>query len=134
MRQASLRQGRAFLDALSDAFPHADLADLRRAGRAEALHFAPALGRAFARLGASRDQTCGVYLHGLMRDQAAAALRLGILGPRATQALQARALARAEARLRDREPPHWRDARRSAPLAETGQGLHGFLYSRLFQN
>jgi urease accessory protein len=134
VRQASLRQGRALVDALADTFPHADLSSLREAGRREALHFAPALGRAFSRLGATRAQACDAYLHGLMRDQSAAALRLGILGPRAAQALQARALARSEARREGTEPPHWREARRSAPLAEAGQGAHGFLYSRLFQN
>jgi urease accessory protein len=134
VRVASLRQARALIDALAETFPHADLADLRRAASAETLHFAPAMGRALARLGASREQACEVYLHGLMRDQAAAALRLGLLGPRATQGLQARVLARSTERLRGTRPAPWTEARRSAPLAEAGQGGHGFLYSRLFQN
>jgi urease accessory protein len=143
MRTASLRQARAFIDALCETFPHcADQADGSLAAlRSESaridgmLHFTPALGRALAVLGASREQACTLYLHGLVRDQAAAAVRLGIVGPRAAQALQARALQQARARLGDGSGlPSPRAARRTAPLVETGQGGHGFLYSRLFQN
>jgi urease accessory protein len=137
MRTASLRQARAFIDALCETYPRGDLDALRvEAARADGLlHFAPALGRALALLGASREQACTLYLHGLVRDQAAAAVRLGLVGPRAAQAIQARVLDRATLRLGDGAGlPSPREARRTAPLVETGQGGHGFLYSRLFQN
>lgn len=140
MRTASLRQARALVDALIDAFSlspahplRALQADAARPG--SILHFAPALGHALASLGATRAQACQLYLHGLARDQAAAAVRLGIVGPRAAQTLQARCMARADARLDDTARlPAPRHARRTAPLVEAGQGGHGFLYSRLFQN
>jgi urease accessory protein len=150
MRTASLRQARAFLDALGDTFPHAGIEALRmqraraeaataavdaHTARAETIHFALVLGRALALLGASREQTCCLYLHGIIRDQAAAAVRLGLVGPRAGQELQARAMRGATERLGDASAlpaPH--AARRTAPLVETGQGGHDFLYSRLFQN
>jgi urease accessory protein len=149
MRTASLRQARAFLDALGDTFPNAGIEALRKqrtqaeavaaldaqTARAETLHFALVLGRALALLGASREQSCCLYLHGIIRDQAAAAVRLGLVGPRAGQELQARAMRGATERLGDASAlpaPH--AARRTAPLVETGQGGHDFLYSRLFQN
>ncbi len=159
MRTASLRQARALLDALGDTFPHPGIEALRSmranqamqekgahhaattttatttAAAAENLHFALALGRALALLGASREQTCSLYLHGIIRDQAAAAVRLGLVGPRAGQELQARAMRGAAERLGDGSAlPAPREARRTAPLVETGQGGHDFLYSRLFQN
>jgi urease accessory protein len=144
MRTASLRQGRAFVDALIDAFLDVSTVDADhplRALQADAarpdsiLHFAPALGFALATLGASRVQACNLYLHGLARDQAAAAVRLGIVGPRAAQTLQARCLAHATLRLGDGVSiPAPRLARRTAPIVDAGQGGHGFLYSRLFQN
>lgn len=137
MRTASLRQARAFIDALHDAFAPPGLSRLREeAARADGtLHFAPAMGAALGILGASRETTCALYLHGIARDQAAAAVRLGLVGPRAAQALQARATARVAARVGDGSGlPAPYAARRTAPLVETGQGGHGFLYSRLFQN
>jgi len=147
MRTASLRQARALVDSVIDTFAEAgseDTADITTALRPlredaarpdAALHFAPALGYALAALGASRAQACTLYLHGIARDQAAAAVRLGLVGPRAAQALQARALARAAENLGEcLNLPAPRHARRTAPIVETGQGGHGFLYSRLFQN
>jgi urease accessory protein len=144
LRTASLRQGRALVDALIDAFleprtvdaDHKLLTLQADAARPDSLlHFAPALGYSLATLGASRLQACNLYLHGLARDQAAAAVRLGIVGPRAAQTLQARCLARAAQRLGDGTAiPTPRRARRTAPLVDAGQGGHGFLYSRLFQN
>jgi urease accessory protein len=146
VRKASLRQGRALLDSLSETFAHAGLKQLKQAASKTYtlhngvpmsewdLHFVPALGRSLGLLGASVEQACWVYLHGLIRDQMAAAMRLGLLGPRSAQAIQARALAAAETRLRDAVIPPYRDAWRTSPLVEAGQGGHGFLYSRLFQN
>jgi urease accessory protein len=140
MRTASLRQARALIDVLCETFSadggqalHALRDDTERAGGN--LHFAPALGRALAVIGATREQACTLYLHGIIRDQAAAAVRLGIVGPRAAQVLQARVLQHAAHLLGDGSGlPAPRAARRTAPLVEAGQGGHGFLYSRLFQN
>jgi urease accessory protein len=134
VRKASLRQGRALLDSLSETFPHPGLKTLKRSGPEGDLHFVPALGRALGLLGASMEQACWVHLHGLIRDQIAAVMRLGLLGPRSAQTLQASALAAAEARLRGVSLPPYREAWRTSPLVEAGQGGHGFLYSRLFQN
>jgi urease accessory protein len=101
----------------------------------EPLHYAIAFGRSLALLGADAAETCRLYLHGIARDQAAAAVRLGLVGPRIAQGMQARAAGRAMEELGDASRlPAPRDARRTAPAVETGQGIHGFLYSRLFQN
>jgi urease accessory protein len=137
-RTASLRQARALVELLAGLHPAPGLDALRArcAGAArEPLHYAIAFGRALALLGADAAETCRLYLHGIARDQAAAAVRLGLVGPRIAQGLQARAAGRAMEDLGDASGiPHPRDARRTAPAVETGQGLHGFLYSRLFQN
>ncbi len=138
IRTASHRQARAFVDLLAGLFPRPELDELRArcaAATGYPLHYAIAFGRALALLGADAAETCRLYLHGIARDQAAAAVRLGLVGPRVAQGMQARAAGAVmdelgdAARLAD---PF--EARRTAPAVETGQGLHGFLYSRLFQN
>ncbi len=137
IRAASLRQGRALIDVLCATFPGTGVAGLRLHARSdqERTHYVTAMGSGLAALGASLAQACGLYLHGLARDQVNAAVRLGLTGPKTAQQLQARALERAMARLGDAPVfPRPRDARRSAPLIEAGQGAHVFLYSRLFQN
>ena len=136
VRKASLRQGRALLDSLSETFASPGIKALKNTASAIEwdLHFVPVLGRSLALLGASAQQACWVYLHGLIRDQMAAAMRLGLLGPRSAQSIQARTLAVAEGRLKDTTPLPYREAWRTSPLVEAGQGGHGFLYSRLFQN
>ena len=139
IRTASLRQARALLDVAAETFPNAGIETLqaRREAAPAALHYVPVLGRVLALLGATRGQACRLYLHGLLRDQAAAAVRLGIVGPRAAQAMQANALRIAEAELGGDAAsavPPVSAARRTAPLVETGQGGHAWLYSRLFQN
>jgi urease accessory protein len=142
IRTASLRQARAFVDLLSGLFPRPGLDALRARcsaqgmeGGKEPLHYAVAFGRALALLGADAAETCRLYLHGIARDQAAAAVRLGLVGPRVAQGMQARAAGSAMEALGDASLlPRPGDARRTAPAVETGQGLHGFLYSRLFQH
>ncbi len=142
MRTASLRQARALLDVAVETCAHPGISALRAhrenaSGDSAPLHYAPALGRVLGLLGASRAQACLLYLHGLVRDQAAAAVRLGIIGPRAAQAMQAEALRTAEAEIGGEAAsavPPVSAARRTAPLVETGQGGHAWLYSRLFQN
>lgn len=144
IRTASLRQARALIDVAAETFPVPGLGELqarREAAAAHAsfppFHYVPVFGRVLALLGAARGQTCRLYLHALLRDQAAAAVRLGIVGPRAAQVMQAQALHVAEAGLGDESAsavPSIPAARRTAPLVETGQGGHGWLYSRLFQN
>jgi urease accessory protein len=146
VRTASLRQARALVDLRAGLFPQPGLDALRARCAAqggaqggeraqEPLHYVVAFGRALALLGADAAETCRLYLHGIARDQAAAAVRLGLVGPRIAQGMQARAAGRAMEELGDASRlPAPRDARRTAPAVETGQGIHGFLYSRLFQN
>lgn len=136
LRKASLRQGRVYLDLLRELFPDPELDALRKNADANRwpLHFAPALGLGLAVTGISVEETCAVYLHGLIRDQVAAIVRLGLLGPRACQSMQARILSRSQNRVDLAGIPSPEDARRTSPIVEVGQGGHEFLYSRLFQN
>jgi urease accessory protein len=138
IRTASLRQARAFVDLVASLYPRPGLEALRaRCGEssADSLHYVVAFGRALALLGADAVEACRLYLHGAARDQAAAAVRLGLIGPRLAQGMQARATGRAMDALGDASRvPSPASARRTAPAVEAGQGIHGFLYSRLFQN
>ena len=138
IRTASLRQARAFVELVASLHPRPGLEALRaRCGEtsADSLHYAIAFGRALALLGADAAETCRLYLHGVARDQAAAAVRLGLVGPRLAQGMQARTAQGAMDALGDASRvPGPDDARRTAPAVETGQAIHGFLYSRLFQN
>ena len=129
IRKASLRQGKALLSILPEIFPRPEFESLRHDAESREcpLHFAMVFGRGLGILSASQNETRDVYLHGLMRDQMAAVLRLGLLGPRSTQTLQAKILAKLRF-------PEEREAWRTAPLVDVGQGGHNFLYSRLFQN
>jgi urease accessory protein UreF len=68
------------------------------------------------------------------RDQIAAAVRLGLLGPAAAQKIQAQILERVEANPDlDAELPV-DSATKTSPFGEVGPGCHGFLYSKLFRN
>ncbi len=137
IRKASLRQGRACLNLLCELFPNPGLEALKTNADANqwTLHFALALGRSLSLMGISRMETCWVYLHGLVRDQVAAVVRLGLLGPRTAQSMQAGVLAQSLKRIGEGlNLPTPKNAWRTAPLIEVGQGGHEFLYSRLYQN
>ena len=138
VRKASLRQGRALLDLLREVFPNPELEFLKThvEDREYPLHFAPTLGRGLAMLGASRNETQSLYLHSLLRDQMAAVLRLGLLGPHSTQSMQSKILASVKLPQENvtSAQPEKLEAWRAAPLVDVGQGGHNFLYSRLFQN
>jgi len=137
IRKASLRQGRTFLDLLDDLFPNPEFKRLRQRSESEKwpLHFALALGHSLALMEVSKIQTCWIYLHAQIRDQIAAIVRLGLLGSKSAQAMQARVMDAASQRIGEGSNLSTIEtAWRTAPLIEVGQGAHGFLYSRLFQN
>jgi urease accessory protein len=137
LRKASLRQGRVFLDLLAEIRPAPELEAFRAQAEAAVwpLHFSLALACGMACLGATWEETRWLYLHGMLRDQVAAAVRLGLLGPAAAQSLQAALMSRLHGSGESgTNSQNYREACRVAPLVDVGQGCHGFLYSRLFQN
>jgi len=141
--RASAAAGGALLRAVSVAFPEspaaAALAELRE-GCAR-LRVPPqgavALGVALAGLGVSDRSTAAAGMHLMLRDACAAATRLGLVGPMACAALQAR-LAQAGQRLLRQaleegvvEPE---EAASSHPLADVLQAGADSLGARLFQS
>ncbi len=136
MRKASLRQGKTLLDLLVSLYAHPDLFGLQVVLERESrpAHFLPLLGFALAALGAELAEAQSLYVYLQVRDQISATVRLGLLGPRAAQALQSRLLAKAQSTLPEYAKLRHEAAWKTAPLLEVGQGCHQFLYSRLFQN
>lgn len=132
--EAGLEQGRAGLDLLAAMLPGgAELAGkLRLSGGP--LHWLPVLGYCLGAAGASLRPLRRLHGFMLVRDQIAAAVRLGLLGPGAAQKIQASLLAGLEAHPDLDAGRSVEEAAKSSPFGEVGPGCHGFLYSKLFRN
>lgn len=122
--RASRAQGRAFL-----------LAAEAMLGVQVALpcgHLAAAIGAALA--GIARDDVRRLAVFGAVRSAAAAAVRLGAIGPLRAQRLLAGTAATIEHALDETAALTSRDAASVAPLLEAAQSAHDRLYTRMFQS
>ncbi len=126
--RASRSQGRAFLLAVEALTAAPKLAPARWA------HVAPAMGAALARLGVGRDDARQLFLFGAVRAALSAAVRLGVVGPLAAQAV----LFGLHGTLGEvlAATASWRsdDAALVSPVVELAQAAQDRLYSRLFQS
>lgn len=134
--RASRVQGRAHLDACVRAFALPALTALRDALRAARAprHHAPLFGASLRTLGLARDDALRLYLHGVLRGAASAAVRLSLVGPAEAQGLiagRAATLDRVLAECGSRRVP---DQAQTAPLHDLLLAGHDRLYSRLFQS
>lgn len=129
--RASRVQGRAFLNSASRIF---GLATTTAAAHLEFAHFAPVFGAVTRALAVKQSTAAELFLFQTLRGLAAAAIRLGIVGPLEGQALQHRLSphCREMLVLTDGRTPE--DAAAVAPLLEIWQGGQDRLYSRLFQS
>jgi len=133
MRKASFSQGRGWLRAFNVVFPAHDLQPVRE--RLSRLgigpHYLPLMAGSLAIVGATENQARELYFFTLLRDQMAAAIRLGLIGPAAAQSVQARLETLLHPRVMEGAdlPP-----RRFAPLMDLAQTLQPMLYTKLFQN
>lgn len=124
LRRSSLAQGEAWLR----LNPQVTL------GITAPRHFVPVLAASAAQCRAGVDDLRALYLHLVLRDQIAAAVRLGLVGANQAQSLQTS--------LGPVGHPEWmtspiassQEASRGAPVLELVQALHSDLYVRLFQN
>jgi urease accessory protein len=138
-RRASVAAGGALLRAGAAAFPEhgACLGALRARCLAPAApHGAPVFGFLCGALSVGRAAAARAALFCALRDACSAATRLGIVGPMAAAALQARVAPRCEALLQGAlaaavQPE---DAASAAPLADALQAGHDALFARLFQS
>lgn len=133
MQKASFAQGRGWIRVFSNLFPEADIQPLRSRLRELGLgpHFLPLLAASLKNVGATLEQARDLYLFTLLRDQASAAIRLGLTGPAAAQALQSRLEIKIGTML-EKKPPAAPE--RFTPLMDLAQMLQPTLYTKLFQN
>lgn len=133
--RASRAQGQAWLRATLAAFPRAvaPLAEEVRRSRLPG-HLGPVFGALLARLGATERDSRRLFLFQGARAAISAAVRLGVVGPLAAQALLSHASDAAEAALVATCELRPEEAASSAPLLELLQGHQDRLYSRLFQS
>lgn len=133
---ASLVTGKNWLRLLDGMYKNAGLAALRQrfvAGELP-LHFTLVFALSLQRIGFVLEQAKRLLLFQTLRDQVSAAVRLGLVGP-----LQAARRLRdlneqGEAALARVDSLTYRQAYRAVPQLDIAQGMHGYLYSRLFQS
>ena len=134
--RASLLTGKTWMRLFDSMYPEANLATWCRSIQAQALplHFTVVFAQSLKSAGFAAADTQRLFMFQTLRDQMSAAVRLGIVGP--LQAAQRqrhlvyygeRALERVAGRA------YWQAAR-STPQLDIAQGVHGYLYSRLFQS
>jgi urease accessory protein len=134
LRRASLAQGEAWMRLYRDSHPEASLKERDTTGTHQPLHFIAALASTAAAEGLLEAELRELYLHLVLRDQVAAAVRLGLLGANQAQSLQTQVAKQTCQRWRERQVSLPEDAVRCAPVLETVQALHPHMYVRLFQN
>ena len=127
--RASRLQGRAFLNSASRIY--GTVVNFATVG--DPCHFAPTFGAVLRVLSLSRSAAAHLFMFQCLRAIAAAAVRLGIVGPMEAQAIQHRLAPRAREILTATENRGIEEIASTAPILEIWQGSHDRLYSRLFQ-
>jgi urease accessory protein len=127
--RASRLQGRAFLNSASRIYGAA--ANLP--AMPERCHLAPTFGAVTRMLSVARPTAEHLFIFSNLRSVAAAAVRLGIIGPMEGQAMLHRLAPRACEMLALVEGRGIDEVTATSPLLEIWQGGHDRLYSRLFQ-
>jgi urease accessory protein len=134
--RASLLTGKTWLRLFDSLYPAANLGTWCRSIQAQnlPLHFTIVFAQSLKSAGFAAADAQRLFMFQTLRDQMSAAVRLGIIG--SLQAAQRqrhlidygeRALERVAGRA------YWQAAR-STPQLDIAQGVHSYLYSRLFQS
>jgi urease accessory protein len=133
--RGSRAQGQAFLFGAAHAFPSPALTAFRRKLLGEKLpgHFAPVFGVVVRAVGISHALGVRLYLFLALRSLLGSAVRLGIVGPMAAQALQSSLAGDAEQIGLRCASLRVADAAQISPVLDVLHGAHDRLYSRLFQ-
>ena len=133
MQKASFAQGRGWLRIFGELFPETDVQALRIQLKELGLgsHYLPLFTASLKMAGATEGQIRELYLFTLLRDQTSAAIRLGLIGPSAAQAMQSRLERKLGEKLVE---PLSVDPQRFTPLLDLAQMLPPSLYTKLFQN
>lgn len=136
MRKASITQGRSLLQAVKAVYPEHNFQEVVRVLQERGLftHYAAVFGIVSRTIGLSHIQTLSAYAYIALRDQASAAIRLGLLGPHEAQRILRESLGHVDEiidRVKDLE---YQQAFKTAVALEIAQAHHPKLYSHLFQN
>jgi urease accessory protein len=145
LRRASVAQGSALLRLVADGALAPTRAaqelfrGLRRTDAASGASriqgfAAPVFGALTRVLGFGATDAQRMFLFMALRDVMSAAVRLSLVGPMAAQHIQFRCYEGLEVILRTYKDKPVADAHQCMPVADTAQGLHDTLYSRLFNS
>lgn len=145
-RKASTAQGSALMRVAAAVFSETQpcLKTMREASlslnglgcgkgkRVVCFHHAPIFGLVFGVLGMGGMTAQRAYMYTTMRDVISAATRLNLVGPLGAAVLQHRMAKVAEAMVLKWRDRSVEDSCQVAPLLDTVQGCHAYLFSRLF--
>ena len=133
-RKASIAQGSALVRVAAAAISQVPALKIMRDASlgGVAFHHAPIFGLICGLLGFDSEASQRTYVFITMRDVISAATRLNLVGPVGTAVLQHQMAAVAEDVSNRWMNRKVEEACQSAPLLDTVQGCHGYLFSRLF--
>ncbi len=133
--RGSRAQGQAFLLAAANTFSCPRLRSFRTTVTRQRLaaHFAPVFGVVLSALQVSHASCVRLFLFISLRTLLGSAVRLGLIGPLAAQALQTRLVPEAERVAVRCAALGVAEVAQTCPLLDVWHGAHDRLYSRLFQ-
>lgn len=135
-RKASASQGAALLRVAASVFSEAPLLrkirDSFMGSREVSFHHAGVFGLICGLTGFDSDTSQRAYMFITMRDVISAAMRLNLIGPLGASVLQHEIAPVAEEMARRWMDRSAEEAFQTAPLLDTVQGCHSYLFSRLF--
>ncbi|XVF64433.1 hypothetical protein PTKIN_Ptkin09bG0169300 [Pterospermum kingtungense] len=135
-RKASVSQGSSLMRVAASVFAEfPSLKSMRDASIGSgtvSFHHAPVFGLISGVIGMDSGSSQRAYMFITMRDVISAATRLNLVGPLGAAVLQHQIAPVAEALTTKWMDRPVEDACQTAPLLDTIQGCHGYLFSRLF--
>lgn len=136
-RKASVSQGSSLMRVAASVFTEIpSLKSIRdvsiSSGVVVSFHHAPVFGLVCGLVGMDSGTSQRAYMFMTMRDVISAATRLNLVGPLGAAVLQHQIAPVAEAMFEKWMDRPVEDACQTAPLLDTIQGCHGYLFSRLF--
>ena len=129
-------QGRNLLRLMRDLYFSDAMARLHKILLSQPVpaHYTIVFGMTFRIAGLKHRHTCRIFMYQFLRDQISAAVRLGQIGPMEAARLQKRHHKTAIRAMTSVAQTDYTCTTRCAPQWDIAQGMHEFLYSRLFQS
>ncbi|MFH1118003.1 MAG: urease accessory UreF family protein [Pseudomonadota bacterium] len=136
MRKAGITQGKSLIQAVKAIYPEHNVQDIVRLlqDRGLNIHYAAVFGIVCRRIGLSHMETLFAYAYIALRDQAGAAVRLGLLGPHESRRILRETLGHVNKTIDRVKDLEYHRAYKTAVALEIAQAHHSKLYSHLFQN